>query len=196
VRGFERVIVECHPALVGESTLRFRDLLAGQLEVAMGLETACPKVLARLNKRMTLGQFRRAAEFLRQNGIALRAFILVQPPFLDETGALHWARRSLDFAFDCGATVASLIPTRPGNGALEALVQQGEFAPPKLRTLEQALDYGVGLRRGRVFADLWGLEKFSDCTACFAARCDRLREVNYTQRITLLTRCGECGNGA
>lgn len=27
VRGFERVIVECHPSLVGESALRFRDLL-------------------------------------------------------------------------------------------------------------------------------------------------------------------------
>ena len=36
VRGFGRVIVECHPALVGDSVLRFRDLLAGRLEVAMG----------------------------------------------------------------------------------------------------------------------------------------------------------------
>src|SRR5439155_16240774 len=27
VRAFERVIVECHPALVGESALEFRDLL-------------------------------------------------------------------------------------------------------------------------------------------------------------------------
>ncbi|PYK97060.1 MAG: hypothetical protein DME19_17605, partial [Verrucomicrobia bacterium] len=178
VAGFERVIVECHPALMGESALKFRDLLnateangvnlppvrelkkrppsprpsprgenspkqfsapralepasrpltpslspyegerapegrvrgklqgQGQpdpldspglraplrrvdvsgdghrhaattkLEVAMGLETAHPQVLEKLNKRMTLDQFRRAAEFLRKNELALRVFIL------------------------------------------------------------------------------------------------------------------------
>ena len=29
VRGFDRVVVECHPALVGDNVLRFRDLLGG-----------------------------------------------------------------------------------------------------------------------------------------------------------------------
>ena len=58
VRGFERVIVESHPAFLAgayrERCLRFRDLIPGQLEVAIGLETAHPDVLARLNKKMTL----------------------------------------------------------------------------------------------------------------------------------------------
>jgi radical SAM enzyme (TIGR01210 family) len=194
VRSFERVIVECHPALIGEPVLRFRDLLHGKLEVAMGLETAHPEVLARLNKRMTLDQFARAAEFLRGHGIALRVFILVKPPFLDEVEALEWARRSLDFAFDCGATVASLIPTRLGNGALEALAEQGEFSPPKLATLEAAAAYGVGLRRGRVFADLWDLEKFSSCPACFAARKDRLERMNFTQEVGPPVECSRCND--
>jgi radical SAM enzyme (TIGR01210 family) len=57
LRPFEHVIVESHPALVGDSCLRFRDLLSGSLEVAMGLETANPEVLQRLNKHMTLDQF-------------------------------------------------------------------------------------------------------------------------------------------
>jgi hypothetical protein len=195
VRGFERVIVECHPALVGKTALHFRDLLRGQLEVAMGLETVHPEVIAKLNKRMTLDQFQRAAEFLRQHGIALRAFILVKPPFLDEAGALHWACRSMDFAFDCGAVVASLIPTRFGNGALEALAEQGQFSPPKLKTLEAALDYGVNLRRGRVFADLWDLEQFSNCEACFPARRQRLCEINQSQATRPAVTCACCGSG-
>jgi uncharacterized Fe-S cluster-containing MiaB family protein len=193
VRPFERVIVECHPALVGESALRFRDMIDGRLEVAMGLETAHPEVLEKLNKRMTLEQFARAAEFLRQNDIALRVFILAKPPFLDEMEALHWAKRSLDFAFECGATVASLIPTRPGNGALEALAKRGEFSPPKLVTLEKAASYGIGLKRGRIFADLWDLEKFSTCVSCFASRLDRLREMNFSQAIPAPTSCNICG---
>ena len=188
VRGFERVIVECHPSLVGESVLRFRDLLSGKLEVAMGLETVETSVLEKLNKRMTLATFAKAAAFLRTLDIALRVFVLVKPPFLDEAEALHWARRSIDFAFTCGASVVSLIPTRAGNGALDVL----EFAPPKLATLESAFDYGIGLVRGRVFADLWDLEKFSDCPACFLARRERLRQMNAQQTEFPRVKCAGC----
>ena len=167
---------------------------AGQkLEVAMGLETAHPQILAKLNKRMTLDQFRRAAEFLRENDIALRVFVLVKPPFLDESEALHWAKRSVDFAFDCGATVVSLIPTRLGNGALETLAARGEFSPPKLATLEAALDYGIGLKRARVFSDLWDLESFADCEECFEPRRSRLHEMNLRQVIRPRVACECCG---
>ena len=190
VRGFERVIVECHPSLVGESVLRFRDLLAGRLEVAMGLETVEPAVLEKLNKRMTLEAFTKAAAFLRAHDIALRVFVLVKPPFLDECAALEWARRSVDFALDCGAGIVSLIPTRAGNGALDALAASGDFVPPKLETLEAAFDYGVGLQRGRVFADLWDLERFSSCPKCFAARRERLQEMNLRQMVLARVDCG------
>ncbi|MBI2926671.1 MAG: radical SAM protein [Verrucomicrobia bacterium] len=193
VRGFERVIVECHPALVNERVLQFRALLPGRLEVALGLETAHPDVLAKLNKRMTLDQFRQAAEFLRRHGVGLRVFVLVKPPFLDEAEALDWAERSIDFAFDCGATVVSLIPTRFGNGALEGLAAQGLFSPPRLATLESALAYGIRLQRGRVFADLWDLEKFSSCAVCFPARQQRLQQMNLDQTTPQPLNCAVCG---
>jgi hypothetical protein len=193
VAGFERVIVECHPALVGESCLHFAAMINGQLEVAMGLETVHPEVLARLNKRMTLGQFAQTAAFLRENDIALRVFILVQPPFMNAGEALHWAERSLDFAFDCGATVASLIPTRTGNGALEALQQSGDFSPPRLATLEAAVEYGIAQGRGRVFADLWDLERFADCAHCFTARAQRLDAMNRQQELLPVVTCDRCG---
>ena len=274
VRKFERTIVECHPALVGESALTFRDLLGGprsgeskpssavnmnlasgtaltpacsplslaltpdpspigwargvprrgggvaparlpspspaepcsaktgpdgqgtKLELAMGLETAHPEVLEKLNKRMKLEQFRGAAEFLRKNEIALRVFILIKPPFLTESEALHWAERSVGFAFDCGANTVSLIPTRPGNGALEALAGRGEFSPPKLSTLEAALDYGIGSGRGQVCADLWDLEKFSVCPACFEQRRARLHQMNLEQIVLPPVNCERCRGGS
>src|SRR5580698_6124163 len=90
---FERVIVESHPALIGDNCFRFRDLIAGRLEVAMGLETVHPEILPKLNKGMTLEQFSLSADVLRRNTIDLRAFILVKPPFLDEHEALPWAER-------------------------------------------------------------------------------------------------------
>lgn len=200
VRAFERVIVESHPALVGNSTLRFHDLLsqsaicnpqsAIQFEVAMGLEIADDGILAKLNKRMTLEMFSRAAKFLREHDISVRAFIMVKPPFVrSEEEALAFAQRSIDFAFDCGATVVSLIPARFGPAELDALAQRGEFAPPKLATLEAAHDYGVALRRGRVFADLWDLEKFSECERCFPERHQRLNRMNLEQVVLNPVRC-------
>jgi hypothetical protein len=84
----KHVVVESHPRLVGEKALRFRDLLSGSLEVAMGLETVHPQVLPRLNKKFELAHFSQAAGFLRDNQIAVRAFVLVKPPFLDEAEGL------------------------------------------------------------------------------------------------------------
>lgn len=192
IRSFDRVIVECHPALIGNRCIDFRDLIAGRLEIAMGLETAHPDVLAKLNKRMTLDQFAAAAGYLRRNEIDLRAFILVLPPFMAAENALEWAQRSLDFAFDCGATAATLIPTRGGNGAMEALASSGDFSPPEIGILESAMRYGLGLQRGRVFADLWDLKRRSECAFCFDERVEGLRIMNLTQEIAAPVRCDKC----
>jgi len=201
---FQRVIVECHPAFIGSAAAAFRNLLAAngtrqQLEIAIGLETAHPEVLERLNKRMTLDQFRKAAAFLRAENIALRVFILVRPPWLSETEGVEWAKRSLDLAFECGASACALIPTRAGNGAMEALAASGEFTPPSLASLENALDYGLSLRAGRVFADLWDIQQFTDCTTCAPQRIARLARINLHQRPEPTVKCGagsaECGMG-
>lgn len=193
VAGFERVIVECHPSLVTDDCLRFRDRLHGRLEVAMGLETAHPEILDKLNKRMTLDEFVAAADRLRANDLDLRVFLLLRPPFMPESEAFTWAARSLDFAFDCGATAATLIPTRAGNGAMDALAVQGLFSPPSLAMLEEATAYGISLARGRVFADLWDVERFASCEVCREARIARLHRMNLEQQIQPAIDCAACG---
>jgi len=187
------VVVESHPRLIGKSTLAFRDLLSGSLEVGMGLETIHTEVLPRLNKNFTLTHFAGAAETLRREGIGVRAFVLVKPPFTDEQQGLDWAVKSAQFAFACGATVVALIPTRAGNGAMERLMESGEFAAPRLATLEKALEIALGLRAGRVFADTWNLELFSSCSGCLDQRRDRLHKMNLTQQILPACACKVCG---
>jgi archaeosine synthase beta-subunit len=189
---FERVIVESHPALVGERCGDLARRLPGRLEVAMGLETIHPEILPRLNKRMSAAQFREAADFLRAEGIALRAFVLVGLPWLDPAEAVEWAVRSAAFAFDCGARVVSLIPTRTGNGAMEALEAAGEFVPPTLGQLERALSGALALCRGLVFADLWDLARAGRCPVCFPERERRLAAMNRRQEATLPMACSIC----
>ena len=196
VRPFKRVIVESHPSLIGDRCLYFRDLLQAQLEVAIGLETAHPEALERLNKKATLAQFETAARRLRSEGIDLRVFILVQPPFIPEAEALTWAERSLDLAFDCGATAITLIPTRAGNGAMEALAGAGLFQPPRLSILEAAFEYGLRLAKGRVFVDLWDIEAVHACPHCRSQRVQRLERINLSQRIEPIPPCTLCGDSA
>jgi radical SAM enzyme (TIGR01210 family) len=186
------LVVESHPRLIGQSALKLRDLLGPSLEVAMGLETVHPDVLPRLNKNLTLSAFARAAGFLRDRGIAARAFVLLKPPFLNEAEALEWALKSAEFAFASGVEVLSLIPTRAGNGALDRLREAGEFAPPRLSTLERAFESLLGLRQGRVFADTWDLEPFSTCPACFEQRRQRLHEMNRAQIVLPKIGCSVC----
>jgi radical SAM enzyme (TIGR01210 family) len=180
---FDRVIVECHPGLVGRRCWEFRRLLDAELEVAMGLETVHPEVLPRLNKRMTLDDFARAARALRSEGVAARAFILVRPPFLTDEEGLEWAKRSLDYAFSLGIECSSLIPTRAGNGAMDELARQGLFAPPSLASLEAVLEHGLSLRAGRVFLDLWDIAQVSPDAPDRPARIARLGRMNLTQRL-------------
>ena len=192
LRDYERVIVECHPALVREPVARFQRLLAGRLEVAMGLETIHPRVGPLLNKQMTPELFQNAAGFLLRHDIDLRVFILLQPPFLPAREAVEWALRSVAFAWECAARAAILIPTREGNGAMEALSWQGLFIRPRLSALEAALEQALEKRQGVVMADLWDLERFSNCPSCFVQRRKRLEVMNLTQRHLRAALCPVC----
>jgi radical SAM enzyme (TIGR01210 family) len=191
---FRTVIIECHPRLVDERCLAFRDLLRPMLQVAMGLETVHPDVLPRLNKRMTLADFEKATRFLTAHDIAVRAFILLRPPFLNEEEGVRWAKESIRFAFDVGVECCVVIPTREGNGAMEELRRLGHFAPPRLESLEEVLDYGIGLGRGRVFTDLWDVQRFYSCEHCGPARAARLSLMNRTQQPAPPITC-PCGGG-
>jgi uncharacterized Fe-S cluster-containing MiaB family protein len=150
----------------------------------MGLETAHPEALDKLNKRFTLRGFADAADALERRGVALRVFLLISPPFVPSDEQDEWLRRSIDAAFDCGATVVSLVPTRTGNGATEALTDLGEFTPPALDDIERS--FALALRhaqgRGRVFVDLWDLERFAGPAASLDSTRARLQAMNLEQR--------------
>jgi archaeosine synthase beta-subunit len=210
--GLERVIVESHPALVGPRVDCFLEALerhrapgipAVHLEVAMGLETAHPEALERLHKHMTVEQFATAANRLKERDVSLRVFLLISPPFVPLADQDQSLLASIDVAFSCGASVVSLIPTRPGNGALEALQHDRLFRPPRLEDIERS--FAAALKhqaqyhspRGgneRLFVDLWGLERFATCPHCLNARRQRLHTINLEQQILPEIPCRHCKN--
>ena len=149
----------------------------------MGLETVHPGALDQLNKRITPGSFREAAEFLRAHDCDLRTFLLIRPPFIPEAEGRDWLMRSIDFALECGSDPVVLIPTRTGNGAMERLMELGQFRLPGLELLEEGVRYGLSQGRGRVFADLWDLERFVAPGGDLALRRSRLEAINRSQQL-------------
>jgi radical SAM enzyme (TIGR01210 family) len=191
LENLETVIVECHPRLISEKCLKFRDLLKPDLQIGLGLETINPDILLKLNKQMTVDDFRNSVGFLTKHGIRSRAFILLRPPLLSESEGIYWAERSIDFALNAGVECCTIIPVRAGNGAMDFLMEIGDFNVPDIRSLETVLEYGIGLRAGRVFADVWDLGLFSNCSRCLDRRTDRLINMNLSQEIGTVVDC-EC----
>jgi radical SAM enzyme (TIGR01210 family) len=189
LKARETVIVESHPKFINNKCLKFRDMLKPELHVAIGLETANPEILQKINKKMTLDDFRNSVIFLTKNGIPSRAFILLRPPFLSESEGVFWAERSIDFAFGSGVECCTIIPVRAGNGAMDELFKRGDFTPPDIHSLETVLEYGISLHTGRVFADVWDLSLFSKCSKCTGKRTDRMINMNLNQIFGPPTAC-------
>jgi hypothetical protein len=62
-------------------------------------------------------------------------------------------------------------------------MQQGDFVLPVIQSLEKVLEYGISLRKGRVFADTWDLGLFSECDQCLDSRIKRLENMNLHQEF-------------
>jgi radical SAM enzyme (TIGR01210 family) len=184
LQSFNKVIVENHPKLCDEACVEFSRKLPGKFEIAMGLETIHPDVLPKLNKQITPEDFKRAAGFLRENEIGVRAFVLLNPPYLtDKKENIDWVLRTLQFAFESGAGCCTIIPTRSGNGIMETLFRQGDYSTPSLDIFEEVFEKSLALKKGLVFADTWDIGFLSDCAACFDSRKNRLEEMSLRQRI-------------
>ena len=164
----------------------------------MGLETVHPEVFPRLNKGMEIADFDRAAGFLRDHGINVRAFVLLGLPFVSAHEGRAWAVRSATHAFEAGADRVILIPLRPGNGALDALGAGGELDRVRLEdleeTLEGALTEAAALGGGVVEVDLWDAGALSECDSCAGARIRRLAVMNATGKVFPRASCADCGS--
>ncbi len=189
---FAGLTVESHARTIGPSAATFAFEIAGRLEVAVGLETIHPVAAANLNKRFELARFDQAARFLAGNGIDLRVFVLLGAPYVPVEESIEWTIRSVNYAAERGAAVVSIIPVRGGNGELERLRALGDFTPPTLAQLEEALDQCSSLTNVTVTADLWDAQRLPACEYCKPQRIERMRRINVSGRVEPRIACTIC----
>jgi radical SAM enzyme (TIGR01210 family) len=190
---FGAVTVESHATTIGTRTLAFARQIRGRLEVAVGLETIHPVAIEQLNKRLDLARFDSAARFLSENCVDLRVFVLLGAPHVPAEESVAWTVRTVEYAVERGASVVSIIPVRGGNGEIERLHGLGQFTPPTLSQLEEALDRSLQFSNTVVTVDLWDAERLLACEHCRSDRIARLRGVNLSGRAEHRVECATCG---
>ena len=193
LRRFDRVVVECHPRLIGDRCFGFAERLEGRLEVAVGLETVHPDAVERLGKRMTIADFDAAAGALRDRAIGLRAFVLLGAPFVPAGAQRVWTLRSVRHAVGAGATTVSIIPLRRGAPRLDTLAAAGAWRPVTLDDLEAVLQAALEETGAVVQGDLWDLDRLAVCPVCLPDRRARLTEMNLLGRPVDPVGCRRCG---
>lgn len=195
VSPFGGVTVESHASTVGPSAVVFGRRIPGRLEVAMGLESVHPTAATQLNKRLDPDTFRRAAMFLRENDVDVRAFVLLGVPRVPPAVDVEWAVRAVTFAAASGASTICIIPVRGGNGEMERLRASGDWTPPTLAMLEDALDHSLHVGGAVVTVDLWDIAPLAVCARCRDLRVARLARINRSGIAEGRVSCDRCGGG-
>ena len=184
---FERVIVENHPRLCDDRMRGFAQAIRGQLEVAMGLETANPNALAALNKGMSLDDFDRAVERCLVFGIDVRVFVLLHPPGIAIEESIEWTWKTVAFALERNVRHVSIIPNRAGNGWIDSLIHSGAYQLPTVAMVGSLFD---GLKNcdwsipssSVIEFDLWDWDNLTGgCTVCRPIFKEHIAQCNKTQ---------------
>ena len=124
-----------------------RDAFAGELEVALGLESTDPTVLGRfVNKGSPPSEYLAAADWLASIGVRRKAYLLLKPPYLAESEAVADVVRSVREAAPHFDSI-SVNPVHIQNGTVvEWLYHRGRYRPPWLWSLVDVLRDGSAVR--------------------------------------------------
>ncbi len=143
----EKVVVENLPQLVRRPLLEEALDLCERFEVAIGLETANDFVRDHcISKDFHFDAFVKAAKVARQVGATVKTYLLLKPPFLSERAAMADVVASAK-AIDQLTDTISINPTNVQRDTLvDRLYRKGEYRPPWLWSLVEALRVLRGLK--------------------------------------------------
>lgn len=193
--GVERFQVESRPEFITPENIgRAMDLLGGELEVGIGLETTSDRIREFcINKGFSLEDFRKALTVCKDGGSLVKAYLLLKPPFLTEEEAIQDAVSSGIAAWEMGVDRLSYNPVNVQRWTLvEHLWRRGEYRPPWLWSALEVLERvrgevsipvlshptAAGRRRGP-----------HNCGACDSAVHRAILALSHTQKDVELPQC-------
>lgn len=189
----ERILFESRPEFVTSANLKDIDPRSA---VAIGLETANEEVLKKcVRKGFTVEDYKRAAEVLREQGMPLRTYLLLKPPYMTERAAVRDAIASVHFAAPFSESVSVNPVNVQRDTVVDALWRRGNYRPPWLWSLVEVLRQGREGTSVRVLSSPSGggtSRGAHNCDECDRKILDSVQRFSFSQDLDDLGGL-ECG---
>jgi len=193
VRAFSgrarRLLFETLPEFLQPETVGpLRDAFQGDLEIALGLESADPEILGRfVTKGSPPSAYFEAFERARTLKVAPKAYLLLKPPYLTEKESVRDVVASVRETAP-RVDAISINPVHIQNGTVvEHLYRRGRYRPPWLWSLVDAVREGAALRgstRLVTFPTAGGLARGPhNCGKCDHVVLEALENASLDQRF-------------
>ena len=149
-KGCSRILFESRPEFVTPDVVSTLPL---STTVALGLESSDEDVLVKcVHKGFTAAQSREAGTLVHDAGLGVRTYLLLKPPYLNETAAMNDAVASARFA-DPFSTEISVNPLNVQHATVvERLWKRGEFRSPWIWSLIEVLKTLSGTVNARLMS--------------------------------------------
>ncbi len=183
-KGCKRLLFESRPEFITPDVV---GSLPKNVTVALGLESSNPEVLrTSVHKGFTPEDIRRAGELLKDNGIGVRTYLLLKPPFMTEQMAIEDAVASARFA-DPFSDEISINPLNVQRATyVERLWKRGEFRSPWIWSLIEVFRQLSGTVSARLMSSPSGggaMRGVHNCGECDQRALDAIERFSYSQDV-------------
>ncbi len=140
----KKVIAETRPEYVTKEKLSESIAALGKrFEVAIGLETSNDMIRKDcINKGFSFSDFVRAGEVAKQEGAAVKAYLLLKPPFLSEGAAISDIIQSISDAAPYAETISINLCNVQKGTLVDEMFLRGDYRPPWLWSAVEVLKKG------------------------------------------------------
>jgi len=166
----KRILFESRPEFVVPEVLD--SLPKEKVEIALGLESSNDDVLRKcVRKGFRVFDYVQAAQAIRDQGMRLRTYLLLKPPFMSERQGMLDTIASVKFSSQHSQTI-SVNPVNVQAGTeVERLWKRGNYRPPWLWSLVEVLKEAKRSTEVRVFSSPSGAGTSRGVHNC--ERCDQ-----------------------
>lgn len=135
-----KMLFESRPEFVTKESIRECVKTCPDLEVALGLESANDRILAKsIHKGFTFKDYKRAAETVNAAGATVRTYLLLKPPYLTEEEAISDTIDSISKASPF-SRVITVNPVNVQRGTrVERMWKSWAYRPPWLWSVIEVL---------------------------------------------------------
>lgn len=190
-----RLLVESRPEYITGEALDAVLSRHGDVELAIGLESANDRVLRHsVNKGFTVADYDRAAGLMRERGVDLRTYVLLKPPFLTEREAVEDAVATAEHAAPFSHSISVNAVNVQKGTLVERLWKDWSYRPPWLWSVLDVAERCAGLGPKLLCDPVGGGTQRGahNCGACDDVILDGLKAFTASQDRSRLAR-PECG---